>query len=197
MRDREMEQEFLAQPVRSLQYMLRRLAQEYWFLPQLAADGIFGEKTLEAVMLFQRELHPPVTGVVDRGTWEAIREQWLRLEERLEEPRALRAFPGEGSRIVPGGKAEYLVLPQTMFRLLERYFDGISVAAADGVHGAESAENVRWLQRAGGLAETGVMDWKAWGLLSRLYELFVVRDLQQAQREGREELPPSFSGGWG
>ena len=50
-----------------------------------------------------------------------------------------------------------------------------------GSHGPASEENVRWLQRAAGLEETGVMDREAWDALSRLYEVFVVRDIQ---REG-------------
>ena len=71
-----LERLFLDKPVHSLQYMLRRLSLDYDFLPELMTDGIFGERTLEAIMLFQRELYPPVTGVVDRGTWNAIRERW-------------------------------------------------------------------------------------------------------------------------
>ena len=184
-----LEQETLAQPVRSLQYMLRRLSREFEFLPELAVDGIFGEKTLEAVMLFQRELFPPVTGVVDRKTWNAIRERWLAAEERLADPRALRAFPGEGSRVELGSEREFMILPQTMFQVLSRYLNGIAPDEADGLHGRLSADNVRWLQRAAGLEETGVMDWKAWELLSRLYEAFVVKNLEDAQVR--------FTGGWG
>ena len=52
----------IGQPVRSLQTMLRELSFLYDFLPRLTPDGIFGERTLEAVMLFQREFFPPVTG---------------------------------------------------------------------------------------------------------------------------------------
>ncbi len=48
----ELEQEMLSNPVRNLQYMLWRLSTRYPFLPQLAMDGLFGEETLEAVMLF-------------------------------------------------------------------------------------------------------------------------------------------------
>ena len=54
-------------PVRSLQYMLNQLAIHDPKLIRLTVDGIFGERTLEAVMVFQREYHPPVTGVVDMG----------------------------------------------------------------------------------------------------------------------------------
>ena len=41
----ELERELLAQPVRSLQYMLRRLSLQYPFLPEIVADGVFGERT--------------------------------------------------------------------------------------------------------------------------------------------------------
>ena len=73
--------------------MLNRLSLRYDFLPALVPDGVFGERTLEAVMLFQRELHPPVTGVVDRETWQAILDEWLDLERELADPRQIRAFP--------------------------------------------------------------------------------------------------------
>ena len=41
----------IGQPVRSLQTMLRTISFAYPFLPRLTPDGIFGERTLEAVML--------------------------------------------------------------------------------------------------------------------------------------------------
>lgn len=62
----------IGQPVRSLQTMLRTISFAYPFLPRLTPDGIFGERTLEAVMLFQREFFPPVTGQVNQATWDAI-----------------------------------------------------------------------------------------------------------------------------
>ena len=39
------------QPIRSLQYMLNQLAIHNDILTRLAVDGIFGERTLEAVMV--------------------------------------------------------------------------------------------------------------------------------------------------
>ncbi len=189
MRREDVEREMMAQPVRSLQYMLRRLSKVYDFLPELATDGVFGERTLEAVMLFQRELHPPVTGVVDRETWNAIRDAWHDIEARLGAPRDLRAFPGEGSQVEPGDGKEFMILPQTMFQVLSRYLMGIAPDVADGLHGQVSSDNVRWLQRAAGLEETGIMDWITWGFLSRLYEVLIVKDLGDARQQ--------FSGGWG
>ena len=189
MRQDHLEERMLGQPVRSLQHMLRRLSMEYDFLPRLATDGIFGERTLEAVMLFQRELHPPVTGVVDRGTWNAIREHWLETETRLADPRATRLFPGEGTRVELGDLREFMIVPQAMLQVLSHYLNGIGDDMADGRHSQVSADNVRWLQRASGQRETGVMDRAAWEMLSRLYEVFVVKDL--------EEAGTAFTGGWG
>ena len=187
--DRELlERELLSSPVGSLQYMLRQLAQVYPFLPELVVDGEFGQRTLESVMLFQRELHPPVTGVVDRGTWEAIRDEWLKMEEQNGHPRSTRLFPAEGTEVEEGVCREYMILPQTMLQVLGKRFEGIVDDLPDGEHGPASAANTRWLQRAAGLPETGVMDRATWDMLSRLYEVFIVEEM-----EGR----PAFTGGWG
>ena len=124
MTPQKLEEEMLSNPVQNLQYMLRRLGTRYSFLPQLAVDGLFGEETLEAVMLFQRELAPPVTGVVDSCTWDSIRREWMALEREVAPPRSLRIFPGEGAQMQPGGEGAYMVLPQTMFQLLRQRLGG-------------------------------------------------------------------------
>ena len=185
----EMDRELLAQPVRGLQYMLRQLAGRYPVLPELAVDGIFGERTLEAVMIFQREFHPPVTGVVDRPTWNAIRDRWLAAEADQALPRALRALPDGDIQVLPGDAQAFLGVPQAMFQMLGRYFIGIHPHPVDAVHGSMSADNIRWLQRAAGQAETGVMDRRAWEMLSRLYEAAVVGEAPPAGR--------AAPGGWG
>lgn len=189
LREDVMGQRILAQPVRGLQYMLRRLSGYYQFMPELKVDGIFGEKTLEAVMRFQQELHLPVTGIVDWGTWNAVRDKWMDMEKQLANPRALRAFPGEKCWVEPGADKEFMILPQTMFLVLSRQFNGIAPYEADGIHGTTSSDNVRWLQRAAGMEETGIMDAVTWAVLCNLYEIFVVGDVEDSRAK--------FVGGWG
>lgn len=185
----ELERAMLGQPVRSLQYMLDRLSLEYDFLPSLSVDGIFGERTLEAVMLFQRELHPPVTGVVDRGTWEAIRERWLTVEENQKLPRQLRVLPEWGEPAQAGEEKEWLILPQTMVNLLARHLEGFTEGENKGVNDPQSMENIKMLQRSAGLPETGLLDRRTWDKLARLYELFITRRQVPSQSD--------FPGGWG
>lgn len=175
-----------AQEIKSLQYMLNRLARDYDALIPVTVDGRFGAETLEAVMRFQREFHPPVTGLVDQGTWTAIRDRWEESEAKDRSARSSRIFPSGDRQVTPGEEQEYLILPQAMFQLLGRYFEGIVSDPADGIHGAESAQNVRWLQRAAGQPENGILERETWDLLSRLYEMTVVRD-----------KTPRLSGGWG
>ena len=183
-----MERELLAKPVSSLQYMLRQLARTYQFLPELVVDGVFGERTLEAVMRFQREAGLPVTGTVDQATWDAIRDCWLRQQAKDNYSRATRIFPSEGIQVHEGETKEYLIVPQTMFNILAKQFEGIAPCEADGCNGPVSADNIRWLQRAAGLPQTGCMDTATWDMLSHLYEIFVVQDT---------DCQPEFTGGWG
>ena len=82
-----------SQPIRSLQYMLNQLAIHNDVLTRLAVDGIFGERTLEAVMVFQRENNLPVTGVVDLTTWNAIRDAYVHVELMYGFPPALNVLP--------------------------------------------------------------------------------------------------------
>lgn len=187
--DRELlEREMVANPVMSLQYMLRQLSKTYQFLPRLVVDGVFGERTLEAVMSFQREAGLPVTGTVDRATWEAIRNCWLAQRPKTGYSRATRIFPSEGIQVREGETREYLIVPQTMFNILSKQFEGITPCEADGCNGPASADNIRWLQKAAGLPQTGCMDTATWDVLSHLYEIFVVQDT---------DCVPEFTGGWG
>lgn len=183
MTDEQLKQELHGHPIRSFQYMLGRLARVYPFLPDLAADGVFGEQTLEAVMIFQRELHPPVTGIVDRGTFSAIRKAWVEAEKFLGNSRPLRVFPSEGYQALHGANEVFLILPQTMFQILGRYFVGILPGPADGLHTGASIANVRWLQQAGGLEPNGILDMKSWDLLCRLYEVMVVWSPAHAKQQ--------------
>lgn len=179
-----------ARLIRELQLMLRQLADYYAFLPPVQISGIFDETTLEAVLLFQRELSPPVTGLVDEKTMSAIYRQWAGIEAWLAQGRALRAFPAEGCWVEPLREQTYMILPQMMFQVLSRYFSGIAAQVPDGIHVGASVENVRWLQRAAGMRESGILCPYSWELLCRLYEIFVVQ-------EGSEPLPTEFQGGWG
>ena len=166
---------FLGQPVSSLQYMLGELSYVYEPLPFVAVDGVFGEETLEAVMTFQREFSPPVTGRVDQRTWDDIVRYYREWERERAQPDLLRAFPPRPFRVEPGNRDDIMILVQTMFGVLSEQLEGIEPHRADGYHGEASVRNTCWLQRVSGMEQTGIMDRFTWNMLTRLYGLFLVR----------------------
>ncbi len=176
-----LEREMVSQPVRSLQYMLRRVSRRHRQIPELQPDGRFGERTLEAVMRFQQQMGLPVTGVVDQHSWNILRREWLEVEQELAYPRQLRAFPA-GEQTEPGEKREYFLVVQAMFQALSRVLEDIQEEQLDGVLNETSEDNIRWLQNHAQLEETGVMDRKTWDALAQLYELFVVREPDESRR---------------
>lgn len=67
------------QKVRQLQEQLNLIGDYYTAIPALTVDGIYGERTAEAVKQFQRINNMPQTGVVDFPTWYRISDRYVRL----------------------------------------------------------------------------------------------------------------------
>ena len=65
------------QKVRQIQEQLNTVAGSYPALPTIAADGIYGEKTRDAVKKFQSVFSLPSTGIVDYPTWYKIQEIYV------------------------------------------------------------------------------------------------------------------------
>ena len=73
------------QKVQQIQEQLNRIARNYPAIPTIAADGIYGPNTAEAVRTFQRIFRLPQTGVVDYPTWYKISEIYVGVS-RIAEP---------------------------------------------------------------------------------------------------------------
>ena len=65
-------EQYVGQPIRSLQTMLRTIAHADETLVCLVPDGIYGPNTVQAVREFQRQQELPVTGETDNATWDQI-----------------------------------------------------------------------------------------------------------------------------
>lgn len=71
--------------VRTLQNQLNRIARNYPAIPTLAADGIYGDATAEAVRTFQGIFDLPETGIADYPTWYRISDIFVGVT-RIAEP---------------------------------------------------------------------------------------------------------------
>ncbi len=63
--------------VRQLQNQLNTISKGYPLIPKIAADGVYGEDTANAVKIFQKVFHLPQTGVVDYPTWYRISDIYV------------------------------------------------------------------------------------------------------------------------
>ena len=156
------------QPIRSLQYMLNQLAIHNDVLTRLAVDGIFGERTLEAVMVFQRENHLPVTGVVDLTTWNAIRDAYVHVELMYGFPPALNVLPCGTYTAVEGQECEVLRIVQAMFGSLTKVMSNFRPCQMNCCNDGETYKNLQEVQRLAGLPVTGILDRSTWAYLVQL-----------------------------
>ena len=63
--------------VLQIQEQLNAIADVYYPVPNIAADGVFGSRTQEAVTAFQRQFGLPESGIVDFTTWYKISEIYV------------------------------------------------------------------------------------------------------------------------
>lgn len=63
--------------VRQVQEQLNRIGEVYTSIPQIAADGIYGTATADAVREFQKIFGLPQTGDIDYATWYKISEIYV------------------------------------------------------------------------------------------------------------------------
>lgn len=71
--------------VQQAQEQLNRIARNYPAIPMIAADGIYGERTADAVRVFQGIFDLPQTGVIDYVTWYEISEIFVGVSQ-ISEP---------------------------------------------------------------------------------------------------------------
>lgn len=72
------------QKVAQLQEQLNLIGEYYSAIPQVTPDGIYGERTAEAVRQFQKIFNMPQTGIVDFATWYQISGKYVALSRIAE-----------------------------------------------------------------------------------------------------------------
>ncbi len=163
------------QAIRWLQFMLNELAIHDSALPRLVVTGVFDEPTLEAVMIFQRDYFPPVTGVVNNATWDAVTAAYEQDQRLHGVPSQLRALPNGAFQTKEGEFSQQIRLAQAMLTAMGSTLSNFNCNDSDGMNTGETLNSLRQLQRLAKLQETGTLDRLTWEYLSRLYHIFVTR----------------------
>lgn len=166
---------FVGQPVRSLQTMLRVLAEDDRTLPTVVPDGIYGQDTLAAVSAFQRRNGLPVTGITDNTTWDRIVAAYGPALIRIGKAEPIEIIMNPGEVFRRGDSSPYLYLAQSMLTVLAKDFPNLETPTHSGVLDTTTADALAAFQLLAGLRPTGELDKETWKYLVKQFALIANR----------------------
>ena len=173
--------------VLTIQYYLSYIA---LFVPSVSAaamDGSFGPATTNAVKSFQKTYGLPVTGVVDRATWDRIESVYFEMVSEID-------YEFYGGRILPfPGRVLYQGVDGNDVRVLQEYLNLISESYpeiprvnVDGSFGPATARQVRAFKELFDLpGDPERVNAPVWNAIANIYDdLYNANNVNEGQYPG-------------
>lgn len=162
---------FISQPIRSLQTMLRVIAENDDRQPSVVPDGIYGTNTVTAVSAFQRRAGLPVTGVTDQNTWDAIIAAYEPALVEIGEAEPLNIILNPGQVIRRGEKNPNVYLVQAILIVLSEHYASITPPSMTGILDIPTSDSLSSFQQLALLPMTGELDKHTWKHLALHYPM--------------------------
>ena len=178
------DESFLQQPVRSLQTMLRVLAEHDERYATVVPDGIYGPSTVTAVSNFQRIHGLPVTGVTDQPTWEAIVAVYEPALILVTEAQPLEIILNPNEVLRRGDESPYLRVAQALLWVLSEVYGSVGRPSQNGLLDEITADSLASFQALSGLPMTGELDKLTWQQLALHFPLAANLGQGQPQSAG-------------
>lgn len=155
--------------IRELQTFLRKLAFYDPAIPLINPDGVFGPETTQAVAAFQRIFDLPVTGQVDKRTWDTLNEEYNRILALERYPTPLFLFPAVDAVLRKGDTGDAVLALQIILNALARRYYNLITFPLTGVMDDLTTDAVRKLQEYLRLPVNGEVDRDTWDKIAWLY----------------------------
>lgn len=162
---------FVGQPIRSLQTMLRVIAEKDPTHIRIVPDGIYGPETMRAVSTFQRKHGLSVTGITDQATWEAIVAVYEPALVEQDEAHPVQIILNPGQRIRKGEQHPHIYPVQGMLMVLSELYGSIGRPGMSGILDEATSDSLASFQYLSGLPMTGELDKHTWKHLALQYPL--------------------------
>ena len=137
-------------------------------------DGIFSEKTKEAVISFQHFYGLEESGRVDLATFTLLTEEYRK--QTIQNGKSAPIFPFERplsyNSASAGERFDLVLFLQVMLNTLSIGYD-FSPIKEDGIYGAETASAIARFQQINGLRVNGITDVCTWNALSDAYAKYL------------------------
>lgn len=172
----------------SLQYFLVLLSRFVDFIPEITVDGSYGEATANAVRSFQQYKGLPVTGSVDRQTWDSLYQayagitDYLRQENKIQ-PVPTQPFPGVTLR--RGDVGPSVRVMRTYLSYISDYFYDLPSIGISNTFDMRLQNTVQAFQRIFALNPTGQIDQRTWNTIADVYSTL---------REGQQRVEGQYPG---
>ena len=161
---------FVGQPVRSLQTMLRVLAERDDRYTPVIPDGVYSAQTMAAVSNFQQNHGLPVTGITNQETWEMIVAEYEPALTHVDEAQVVEIILNPNEVIRRGQRSPYLYIAQAMLLVLSQVY-GTGTPSQSGVLDGPTADALATFQALNGLPMTGELDKITWKHLALHFPL--------------------------
>ena len=165
---------FVGQPVRSLQTMLRVIAESDDLQPSVIPDGIYGSQTATAVSTFQRRHALPVTGITDQETWDRIVESYTPALVEVGPVQPLEIILEPRQVIRREERHPNLYLVQAMLIVLADAYGSITAPGVTGILDIPTANALSEFQDLALLPVTGELDRQTWRQLALHYPMATI-----------------------
>ena len=162
---------FVGQPIRSLQTMLRVIAENDPRHETIVPDGIYGPDTISAVSAFQRLHGLRVTGITDQPTWEAIVNQYKPALINIDEAQPVEVILNPNQIIRRGERHPVIYLAQGILAVLSEVHQSVAAPGMNGILDAPTSDSLSSFQQLHNLPMTGELDKQTWRLLALQFPL--------------------------
>ena len=162
---------FIQQPIRSLQTMLRVIAEKDNAYLSIIPDGIYGPSTVSAVSTFQRIHGLPVTGITDQDTWDRIVAEYEPALIHVAEAQPLEIILDPNAVLRRGDQSPYLYVAQALLLVLSQTYASVPEPNQSGILDAATADALASFQALSGLPMTGELDKITWKQLALHFPL--------------------------
>lgn len=154
--------------VSHLQQMLRTIQIAEGAKVTVPIDGIFAASTADAVSAFQKQNGLPITGAVDKDTYDLLYAKSLEAEFARSEPLPIYLFE-KGRSVKKGEVSDFVLLLKGLLNALTILYDGFAPLPLNNVFDEEMEAAVTELQKHNNLPPTGVVDKMTWNAIVRNY----------------------------
>jgi len=149
--------------VKELQSYLFAISHFDRTVPKVTADGFYGQRTVEAVKIFQSNHNLPQTGKTDTATWNKIISVYRGYINA--EPEPLRVFPKSGQIIKQGDCGIAVFVIQSMLADIHKTYCDIPCIKPCGHYTEETAQAVKEFQKLVNMKPTGAVSLGVWNML--------------------------------